>query len=400
MSVNKVRVLSISFDKLAHFKEDSFKVDFFAKDRVFDANELYKIADSIFLQNIICCIGLNATGKTTALRLLKNALDVIIFNIPLRLIVEDANGMIASGTIMRITFLYNGVYYQLESTVGRRSGNTIEKGAHFYYLEEILRSKNSKGIRSRSELMKFIEGKDNRNIHIEKRSELDEDIKKYLDDDKSFINPIIKGNDSYISDNLLLNYINVTTTSGYIPNEILEIFDESIESLIVGAETSVNNPYNWELKFKNQSQSYRATNPVALNFIISTGTIRGQELLLKAVETLKKGGYFIVDELEMHLNKEIVAVILSLFKSKKTNPYGACLIFSTHYPEILDKIDRKDNIYITRKKDHFLSVTKFSDEFRRNDFKKSEIILSNALTGTAPKYESIQRLREYICKQL
>ena len=109
MSVNKVRVLSISFDKLAHFKEDSFKVDFFAKDRVFDANELYKIADSIFLQNIICCIGLNATGKTTALRLLKNALDVIIFNMPLRLIVEDANGMIASGTIMRITFLYNGV---------------------------------------------------------------------------------------------------------------------------------------------------------------------------------------------------------------------------------------------------------------------------------------------------
>ena len=121
-----------------------------------------------------------------------------------------------------------------------------------------------------------------------------------------------------------------------------------------------------------------------------------------AVEVLRTGGYLIVDELEMHLNKEIVRVILSLFSERQTNPKGACLIFSTHYAEILDfaLLNRKDNIYITRKINGLLSVNKFSTEFARNDFKKSEIILSNALTGTAPKYNAIQRLRDFVCKSL
>ena len=109
-----------------------------------------------------------------------------------------------------------------------------------------------------------------------------------------------------------------------------------------------------------------------------------------------------VDELEAHLNKELVRVVLGLFTSQKTNPYGACIIFSTHYAEILDfsVLNRKDNIYITRKKNYLLTARKFSDEFKRNDFKKSEIILSNLLTGTAPKYDAIERLREYVCNQI
>ena len=94
--------------------------------------------------------------------------------------------------------------------------------------------------------------------------------------------------------------------------------------------------------------------------------------------------------------------ILNIFKSTLTNPYGACLIFSIHYAELLDveSLNRKDNIYITRKSNHLLSVSKFSDEISRNDYKKSEIFLSNALGGTAPKNKAIQRLRDYICKLL
>ena len=104
-----------------------------------------------------------------------------------------------------------------------------------------------------------------------------------------------------------------------------------------------------------------------MNLLISTGTIRGQGLIQNAIEALKKGGYLIIDELEMHLNKELIKVILGLFKSKQTNPYGACLIFSTHYPEILNALDRKDNIYIMRKNNHLLSASKLSDEFHRKD---------------------------------
>ena len=213
---------------------------------------------------------------------------------------------------------------------------------------------------------------------------------------------MVKNNGSFVSDNLFSNYANIATPFGKIPSEILNLFDDSIESLDIGEDTVQNNQSAWRLKFKNTDIAYSSPESIALNFLISTGTISGQELIRKAIFALKSGGYLVVDELEMHLNKEIVKIILNLFKSEKTNPYGACLIFSIHYAELLDSdsLSRKDNIYITRKTRDLMSVSKFSDEFSRNEYKKSQLILSNALGGTAPKYETIQRLRDFICKQL
>lgn len=378
-----MKIICVEFENLNHFNGGRLKIDFFTTDRVFSKSELYKISNCVVTQNIIGFIGLNATGKTSVLRLLKIALSVVIYNTPLNLL--NINDMVFDGTILRITFLHKEISYQLESIIG------CDKSRRFYYKEEILREKPLNKIKSRKNLIDFI------SCSEQKRSALREDIIKYLDDDKSIINPTVKGNNSYVSDNLLSNYMNIAFTSGETPSPILEIFDESIETLLVENSSGAN---KWKLKFKDSASIYSAPELITLNFIISTGTISGQELLQKTILALKHGGYLIVDELEMHLNKEIIAVILNLFKTRKTNPNGACLIFSTHYPELLDKIDRKDNVYITRKKNHLLSVSKFSDEFKRNDFKKSEIILSNALTGTAPKYEAIQRLRDYICSQL
>lgn len=43
--------------------------------------------------------------------------------------------------------------------------------------------------------------------------------------------------------------------------------------------------------------------------------------------------------------KRLVKVMMGIFVSKETNPHGATLIFTTHYPEILDSVHRKDNTY-------------------------------------------------------
>ena len=83
------------------------------------------------------------------------------------------------------------------------------------------------------------------------------------------------------------------------------------------------------------------------------------------------------------------------------NPHGACLVFTTHYTEILDMIDRKDNIYITRrerKDPKALEALNYSDEVRRNDVKKSEVFLSNYIPGTAPSYENIRALENQLCR--
>lgn len=88
-------------------------------------------------------------------------------------------------------------------------------------------------------------------------------------------------------------------------------------------------------------------------------------LIGRAVTVLRTGGYLIIDDLEKHFSKEIVHMILELFDTQESNPNGACIIFSTHYAEILD-------------------------------FKISDLFLSNYPGGTAPKFKQIQNLKETI----
>ncbi len=383
-----MKVLKIEYEGLKHFENGHLTIDLYAADRVSQNNDLHKVAGNIYVQNIIGLIGLNATGKTTVLRLLKMALDVMINNVDLN--TTEAPEMIGDGTIMRVTFHLDGKYYQLESTI-----ITIEDTSgrqKFCYGEEVLRGRNSR-VQARADLNRF-------ETEIKRRSKLDAEAKMYLEDGKSIVSATVKGNGQCVTGLLWQSYLNLPLIDQKVPTEILNVFDESIEMLSMEMPTKTGAPLRWSLRFKGEDEIYENTDPLAMNRLISTGTIKGQELMRQIVYTLRKGGYMLVDELEMHLNKELVRIILGLFQSPKTNPNGGCLIFSTHYPEILDSFDRKDNIYITRKSERQMTVRKFSDEFHRNDFKKSDIIISNALKGTAPKYETIQRLRDYVCRSI
>lgn len=386
-----LKIICVEFENLKQFENKKFRVDFIASDRVLKKSELFKLSSNVATQNIIGFIGLNATGKTTSLRLLKTALEIVIRNTDLNSAITS--DLIVDDTIIRTTFFYNNKYHQLESVIGIHDDTDKFK---FYYKKETLKHKKASTFYSRNELTDFT------NADVENRSDLQNDVAKYLDESKSIVNPTIKGNNSYISDNLWMSYANPVVLSGKASVEILDVFDDSIEEFSMSKSSPNGEPGEWKLKFKNDNWIYSGNNTFEPNLLISAGTISGQRLIHEAIIVLKKGGYLLIDELEAHMNKELIRVILSLFSSTKTNPNGACIIFSTHYVEILDFniLNRKDNIYITRKKNFLLSVKKFSDDFKRNDFKKSEIILSNLLTGTAPKYEAIERLRDFVCNQV
>ena len=386
-----LKIICVEFENLKQFENQKFRVDFIAADRVFKKSELFKLSSNVATQNIIGFIGLNATGKTTTLRLLKTALEIVIRNTDLNSAITS--DLIIDDTIIRTTFFYNNKYHQLESVIGIHDDTDKIK---FYYKKETLKHKKASTFYSRTELTDFT------NADVENRSDLQNDVMKYLDESKSIVSPTIKGNNSYISDNLWMNYANPVVLSGKAPAEILDVFDDSIEEFSMSKSSPNGESGEWKLKFKNDNWIYSGNNTFEPNLLISAGTISGQRLIHEVIIVLKKGGYLLIDELEAHMNKELIRVILGLFGSTKTNPNGACIIFSTHYVEILDFniLNRKDNIYITRKKNFLLSVKKFSDDFKRNDFKKSEIILSNLLTGTAPKYEAIERLRDFVCNQV
>ena len=56
----------------------------------------------------------------------------------------------------------------------------------------------------------------------------------------------------------------------------------------------------------------------------------------EAINAIKNGKVFIVDEIENCFQKNLVYNLLFLFNDEKINKYGAQIIFSTHYVEILD----------------------------------------------------------------
>lgn len=388
-----LKIIRIEYKNLPIY-ESNFSVDFFAKDRVSKDESLFHIHNTLYLQNTISFAGLNATGKTTALRLINLAMRIVINNISLNEANSAIYRLLGDNSEMIVTFCNSDTIYQLHSYFAGK-GDTNTAGVYYSFKEEVLKSKSLKGIKSKKDLLDF----DNKKAKIVmRRSALDSQAKSILKPDDSIVIMVTRDNDSAVRDVLTENYVNFSPMIGDTPPEVLNAFDENIEFL--KTSTSVQDDQKsllWLLKFKNNDTVFRIDNPVELNRLISAGTIKGDTIIGLATKVLKNGGYLIVDELENHFNKEIVHVILQLFNNVKTNPHGACLIFTTHYSEILDFIDRKDNIYLTRKKDGILYMDKLSNEIKRNDIKKSEIIISGYLKGTAPKYEQIKALKDYVC---
>ena len=114
---------------------------------------------------------------------------------------------------------------------------------------------------------------------------------------------------------------------------------------------------------------------------------------------LQNGGYIVVDEIENHFNKEIVTTLMRFFMDSKLNKNGGTLIFSTHYPELLDEYDRNDSIYITRNRNG-ITAENLSSILKRNDIKKSDAYQSGFLEGTTPMYEAYMRLKKSLAAVL
>ena len=152
------------------------------------------------------------------------------------------------------------------------------------------------------------------------------------------------------------------------------------------------------LKFKDKEEIL-LNNPVELNNYLSSGTVKGMITFTLAQEVLQSGGYMVIDEVEIHFNKEIVITLIRFFMDSKLNKNGGTLIFSTHYPELLDEYDRNDSIFITRNRNG-ITVENLSNILKRNDIKKSDAYQSGFLEGTTPTYEAYMRLKKSIALAL
>ena len=389
-----MKILRIKFDNIIIFKE-GFDIDFTASDRVMANSNVHKIWGPIAIQQAISIIGINAVGKTTSIRLLKLAMEVVLNNkglnqedlIPSLLINEYT---MTNGIRMEVYFYKEEDVFKLESIIKYKSDDVGK--LFFYYDDEVLMKKSKSKVTSKKNIFDFVEDENSKKT---RRSELKKEQLDVLKDDDSIA--ILASRGSKTTVNIMLDDVTERTdpVHGIVDKKILNVFDENIGRLEkLQGEESVN------IEFKNNDVRIKSPS-IALEDIISKGTIKGQRIIKNAIIALKNGGYLIIDELENHLNKELVKMIISIFNDEKTNKKGACIIFTTHYAEILDSFDRKDNIYVlTRDKKNLTSIQKYSDVVKRNELKKSEVILSNYIKGSAPKALNIKELEEYICKTI
>lgn len=392
MSTPNTKVLRIVFDNVPLFKDSHLEIPLVALDRVADKAQVFNIHKTIYTQKIIALAGVNASGKTSTLKLLYLGMAIVLKNTSLN---ECSYGtdFLVDNSKLTIDFFHDSCFYRLQSVIGVNSNDLTEQHT-LYFKEEILYRKSTNDIHKKNDVFSF----DETDI-IRKRSTMEQEALSVLKDDDSIVITVTRNCSTALTQLFPFTDINLLAAPGATPSKVLHVFDPSLDML------NVNNnggQFSYQVKFKDWSDPITLHSPLSLSNLVSSGTIKGQNLMSLIRIVLKSGGYIIVDELENHLNKELLRMITNLFKNEQINYFGACLIFTTHYTEILDFMDRKDNIFIARKNYQGITgidILNYAHEVRRNDVKKSDVILSNYIRGTVPRYEDIQELEDSLCME-
>lgn len=369
-----MKILKIIARGIPLFK-DEFIINFCAQQRILndDKDSLYNLFSNIYLNPICAIIGINASGKSTSLKIISLALDIING--------KSINYSPAKDVLMRSKKVNFEIYFygknneilKLDLIINSIVNEASEDEYKIQY--EKLYCKKTSEVRTKKSLFNFEED----NTKYE-RSSYD-----LLQDDVSIALKYIKeNNDSIFSQSLLfltnMNILLPLTKDFKVPLSLLKFLDSSVESISIDN----NQDFATRLKLKNQDEMF-FQNPTFLNRYLSSGTIKGITDFLYAINILKFGGILLIDEIENHYNKEIVKTLINLFDNTETNKNGAVLIFSTHYPELMDVLCRNDCINIVRKNE-LMTIDNLSNLITRNDLKKSEIYQSDTIKGTAPSY--------------
>ena len=382
-----MKILRIEAIGLPLFKE-KLDITFYAQQRVSEENKsiLYSVSETppLYLNTANAFIGINASGKTSILKAFELAASLLrgesLNHIASRNLIGGSEH-----AIFRTCFLSNDNHiFCLETAITSRLSRL---GEYIYTIaDEKIWKKNLNSVKSKKYLTDF---SDMQPVAIRQKDE------RYLPDDVSFI----IGHNKETGDSLdllsLMTYtnMNILPFSEDIPLDAVRYLDSTIENLYFekdGEKLLIH------LKFWN-TEEIIINNAAKLEQYLSSGTIKGIMTFSMLKDVLCSGGYLLIDEIESHFNKEIVMTILRFFLDSSLNKKGGILVFTTHYPEILDEYERNDSIYIVRNRNG-ITAKNLSQILHRNDIRKSDAYQSGFLEGTTPQYEAYIKLKESVSK--
>lgn len=383
-----MKILRLKAQGLPLFKE-TLDLNFYAQQRIADKDKdnLYHLFSNVYLNPTSAFIGINASGKTSVLKLLRLALG-IMSNEPINHINTKTILGSTERAVLNIYF-----YVEKKKEIGRletiiTSKMTKTEGLIYQIVSEKLWIKNAGEVSTRKKMLEFSD----KSLLLKRGSQHD-----FLSDDVSIIIGYNKKYETHLSivDLLALTNLNILPNYMDVPLEVISFLDPTIESIRFERE---NEKSLIHLKFKEKEEIV-LNNILEIDRYLSSGTIKGIVTFTMAREILREGGYLLIDEIENHFNKEIVSTLIRFFKDSQLNKNGGVLFFSTHYPELMDEYDRNDSIFVTRNNNE-ITAENLSNILRRNDIKKSEAYESGYLHGTAPSYESYIKLKNNISTYL
>lgn len=382
-----MKILRITAQGLPLFKEE-LDICFYASQRVTeeDMDLMHPLFSNVYLNTTNAFIGINASGKTSVLKVILLVLK-LLKNDPINHIeTKDILGDTQKATFNTYFYSSANEVCRLETVI--TSENTSKDGYRYKIIQETLWSKPQDDVVTRKYLTDF---SNYQPIAIRSKEE------EFLSDDVSIIIAYNKKNkeETNVMNLLSLTNANVIPFEDEIPVEIISFLDPTIEKLYF---EKVNGQTVIHLKYKG-SKELVLNNAVELNRHLSSGTVKGIVVFGLAKDILEFGGYLVVDEIENHFNKEIVTTLIRFFMDSQINKKGSSLIFSTHYPELLDEYDRNDSINIIRNRNG-ITVENLANLLKRNDIKKSDAYQSGFLEGTTPMYEAYLQLKKSIVKSI
>lgn len=391
-----MKLLKIRFDHVRMFKNGIFELDFYASDKVPSSDEsVFSLGRPVYSNCIVALAGINASGKTTALNLIELACRVVN-GTPL-----GASGLPSSlptifdgNPSMRALVWEDDRLFLIESSlvVAKPADGASASESAFELADETI--SRVPRISSKDPLSSWDVLRAN-SRELYRRTEILDSWIVLASPDVSICGAVlakIVGRRCRIQV-LRDDEARIREGSENL-DAILRVFDPRIEHLEVNDSGRA-----FEIGFSDGK--LLSLSEAGLREVLSSGTVRGLSLVQRAMKTLESGGVLLVDELENHLNRQLVNVVVDLFASRETNPQGAVLVFTTHYPQLLDHIHRKDDVYFLAHGEAGLTrIVKYGDKVERIENKKSEVFASNYIKGTAPRYVDVRTLRHLVSESV
>ncbi len=372
--------------------EENFEIDLTTKARVYndDTKEILPIDEGLNTLRSLAFVGGNSSGKSTVLSLILKT-----FNFLQTGRWEYISREFKSETIhLEVIFYLNQYIYKYLVDFNKIDGMNVSNANIYSSIsnEKIVSLKYAKSKGKKN--LELLESDGADAIHLlgdslEDTSAITKLTKNEIFVDDFYTNNIVNFNEIIVRNTF---FTNLNSCEEKLVSSIIQLLDNSIEYIIY---TNTEN-----VRFKRFDEEEVNIPSSELLAILSAGTFRGVELYIRAINALKKGKVFIVDEIENCFQKNLVNNLLFLFNDEKINRNGAQIIFSTHYVEILDYLKRRDGIFITHKENGRINAKNlYSDYDVRTELLKSKQFDNNVF-NTSLNYHQLLEVRRNLLNEL